>query len=86
MTFQEQVDLASSCSEIVSYNGSSMVNTLFAPVACKITEIRNSVTQQHDAAMFWSKWFEREHNIVECFGATTAEEIINAVENFDSAR
>jgi len=86
MTFQEQVDLASSCSEIVSYNGSSMVNTLFAPVACKITEIRNSATQQHDAAMFWSKWFEREHNIIECFGATTAEEIINAVENFDSAR
>jgi hypothetical protein len=85
MTFQDQVDLVSSCSEIVSYNGSSMVNTLFAPKGCKITEIRNSVTQQHDAAMFWSKWFEREHRIVECFGATTAAEIISAVENFDSA-
>jgi len=85
MTFQEQVDLASSCSEIVSYNGSSMVNTLFAPKGCKITEIRNSVTQQHDAAMFWSKWFERDYQIIECFGANTAEEIIMAVENFEHA-
>jgi hypothetical protein len=84
MTFQEQVDLASSCSEIVSYNGSSMVNTLFAPKNCKIIEIRNSVTQQHDAAMFWSKWFERDHRIVECFGAHTAQEIIRAIESSDS--
>ena len=85
MTFEEQVDLASSCSEIVSYNGSSMVNTLFAPKGCKITEIRNSVTQQHDAAMFWSRWFERDYQIIECFGANTAEEIIKAVENFENA-
>lgn len=84
MTFQEQVDLASSCSEIVSYNGSSMVNTLFAPQQCKITEIRNSLTQQHDAAMFWSKWFGREHKIVECFGANSANEIIGALENPDN--
>lgn len=85
MTFQEQVDLASSCSEIVSYNGSSMVNTLFAPQQCKITEIRNSLTQQHDAAMFWSNWFGREHKIVECFGANSANEIISALENPDNA-
>jgi hypothetical protein len=81
MTFQEQVDLASSCSEIVSYNGSSMVNTLFAPQNCKIVEIRNSLTQQHDAAMFWSKWFGKDHKIVECFGANTSTEIIAALES-----
>lgn len=84
MTFQEQVDLASSCSEIVSYNGSSMVNTLFAPKSCKVTEIRNSATQQHDGAMFWSKWFGRDHRIVECFGANTAQEIIDAIERSDN--
>ncbi len=84
MTFQEQVDLASSCSEIVSYNGSSMVNTLFAPKQCKIIEIRNSATQQHDAAMFWSKWFDRDHRIVECFGANSAKDIISAIENSDN--
>lgn len=84
MTFQEQVDIASSCSEIVSYNGSSMVNTLFAPQNCKIIEIRNSATQQHDAAMFWSKWFGRDHRIVECFGAKTAQEIINAIERSEN--
>jgi hypothetical protein len=83
MTFQEQVDLSSSCSEIVSYNGSSMVNTLFAPQNCKVIEIRNSATQQHDGAMFWSKWFGRDHKIVECFGAKTSAEIIAALESTD---
>lgn len=81
MTFKEQVDLVSSCSDIVSYNGSSMVNTLFAPEGCKITEIRNSKHQQHDSYYFWSKWFNKEHVIVKCFGANTSDEIIRAIEN-----
>ena len=81
MSFIEQVELASSCSEIVTYNGSSMVNTLFAPEGCKIVEIRNSLKQQHDAYYFWSQWFNKDHRIVECFGATTSQEVINAIEN-----
>lgn len=81
MSFIKQVELASSCSEIVAYNGSSLVNTLFAPEGCKIVEIRNSLNQQHDAYYFWSQWFNKDHRIVECFGAKTSQEVINAIEN-----
>jgi hypothetical protein len=81
LSFRDQVDLVSSCSDIVTYNGSSMVNTLFSPEQSNIIEIRNSEKQQHDAYRFWSQWFNKNHKIIKCFGVKSSLEIIKHIEN-----
>ena len=80
-SFDEQIKIMASASEVITYNGSSLVNTVFMQENTKILEIRNSVSQQHDAYMFWSKWFNIDHKILKCFGANTAKDIIDAIES-----
>ena len=80
ISFKDQVNLLSSASHVITYNGSSLVNTLFMHENTQIIEIRNSVLQQHDAYMFWSKWFNRKYHVLKCFGANSAQEIIDAIQ------
>lgn len=80
-SFEEQLNIMASASHVVTYNGSSMVNTIFMQEGTNILEIRNSLEQQHDAYMFWSRWFNIKHHVLRCFGANTSQEIINAIES-----
>jgi hypothetical protein len=80
-SFEEQLNIMASASHVITYNGSSMVNTVFMQEGTNILEIRNSLQQQHDAYMFWSRWFNIKHKVLRCFGANTSQEIIDAIES-----
>ncbi len=81
LSFFEQFTLLKNASDVIAYNGSSLVNTVFMQEKTRIIEIRNSSEQQHDAYLFWSKWFNRDHYVLRCFGVNTAEGIISVIKS-----
>lgn len=66
LTFSEQIDLYSNAKNIVGISGTGLINILFAPDDCKLTELRTSNYRDDDVFNYVCKFLDNRYELIDC--------------------
>lgn len=67
LTFDEQRNLYKDAKNIVGISGTGLINILFAPDECTLTELRTSDFRNDDVFQYVCGYIGNEYKLIECF-------------------
>ncbi len=76
LTFEEQINLYKNAKHLVGISGTGLVNILFAPDDCKLTELRTSDYRDDDVFKYLCKYLGNEYELITSYDSHGSADIV----------
>jgi capsular polysaccharide biosynthesis protein len=82
LNFTEQIELYKNAKHIVGISGTGLVNILFAPDSCKLTELRTSDYRDDEVFRYICKYLNNDYELITSYNSNgSADVVLNSVKS-----